>query len=55
MHHGIIVMWKISIISLVSMLCLVYGAFVYSSPSKTYWENVGPSWNRMLNPDTYND
>ena len=23
---------------------------VYSPNSKAYWENVGPSWDRMLNP-----
>ena len=26
---------------------------VYDSPSKTYWESVGPSWDRMLNPNKY--
>ena len=28
---------------------------VAHNPSKTYWANVGPTWDRMLNPDTYND
>jgi hypothetical protein len=25
------------------------------SPNKDYWESVGPSWDRMLNPDKYSD
>ena len=28
---------------------------VYDSPSKTYWENVGPSWDRLLNPNKYSE
>ena len=28
---------------------------VYDSPSKQYWENVGPSWDKMLNPDKYSN
>ena len=39
---------------LVTLLTLV-GLFlvVYPSPSRTYWEGVGPSWDRMLNPNKY--
>ena len=25
------------------------------SPNKDYWEAVGPSWDRMLNPDKYSN
>jgi len=25
------------------------------SPSKNYWENIGPSWDKMLNPDKYSN
>ena len=25
------------------------------SPNKDYWESVGPSWDRILNPDKYSD
>ena len=41
---------------LATVLTLV-GLFlvVYDSPSRTYWENVGPSWDRMLNPDKYSN
>ena len=28
---------------------------VYDSPSRTYWEDVGPSWDRMLNPNKYSE
>jgi hypothetical protein len=28
---------------------------VYSPSSKQYWENVGPSWDRMLNPNKYSN
>ena len=26
---------------------------VYSPNSKAYWENVGPSWDQLLNPNKY--
>ena len=28
---------------------------VYTPSSKTYWEGVGPSWDRMLNPNKYSE
>ena len=28
---------------------------VYDGSSRDYWENVGPSWDRMLNPNKYSD
>ena len=28
---------------------------VYSPRSEAYWENVGPSWDRMLNPNKYSE
>ena len=28
---------------------------VYDGPSKSYWEDVGPSWDRMLNPNKYKE
>jgi hypothetical protein len=55
MDHGIIAMWKTSIILVVGLMFLLYGIFAYSGASKTYWTNVGPTWNRLLNPDTHND
>jgi len=41
---------------LVTILTLV-GLFlvVNPSPSKQYWESIGPSWDRMLNPNKYSN
>ena len=55
MHRGTIVMWRVSIVSVVVMLLLVYSAIVFSSPSKQYWESVGPKWDQMLNPCKYKE
>ena len=54
-HHGTIVMWKTSIVLVIGLGFLLYGIFAYSDTSKTYWTNVGPTWNKLLNPDTHND
>jgi len=32
-----------------------FALVVYDGPSRTYWESVGPSWDRMLNPNKYSD
>jgi hypothetical protein len=47
----ITVMWKISIIMVVALMCLLYS--IAAPSSKEYWENVGPHWDRMLNPCKY--
>ena len=44
-------MWKISIIIVAGMFCMLYA--IVAPASKDYWENVGPNWNMLLNPDTY--
>jgi len=41
-------MWKISLIIVAGMFCMLYAIAVPAS--KTYWENVGPQWDQMLNP-----
>ena len=51
--HGIIAMWKTSIILVIGMMFLLYTMFTYSSTSQQYWENVGPTWDRLLNPCKY--
>ena len=28
---------------------------IYSQNSKNYWESIGPSWDRMLNPNKYTE
>ena len=41
---------------LVTVLTFVGLVLVVSdSPSKGYWEGIGPSWDRMLNPNKYSD
>jgi hypothetical protein len=46
-------MLKISLILVAGFVCLLF--FTNVQASKDYWESVGPTWNRMLNPDTYDD
>jgi hypothetical protein len=53
MLRGTIVMWKISLILVAGLFCLLYA---FAAPiSKEYWENVGPTWDRMLNPCDYEE
>jgi hypothetical protein len=41
---------------LVTILTFVGLAMVvYDGPSKSYWQDVGPSWDRMLNPNKYKE
>ena len=54
-HHGTIAMLKVSIILVIGALLLGYSVYSVSSESNQYWENVGPTWNRLLNPDTHDD
>jgi hypothetical protein len=54
-HHGIIVMLKTSLIIIVAIFMLGYGMYSYSDANNNYWESVGPSWDRMLNPNKYSD
>lgn len=48
---GTTVMVKVSLILLAGFICLFYFANVQAS--RTYWENIGPQWDRMLNPINY--
>jgi len=50
-HHGTIVMWKISLIMVAGLFCMLYA--IAAPAGKDYWENVGPQWDRMLNPCSY--
>lgn len=45
-------MWKINLI-LLAILLTFY--FIAEPKSKTYWENVGPAWDKMLNPKKYGE
>ena len=45
-------MWKSSLVSILILLCFVLW-FIMSPKSESYWQNVGPSWDKMLNPEKY--
>lgn len=51
LHRGITVMLKVSIILIITLILLGYSVYSISNESKQYWENVGPHWNTLLNPD----
>jgi len=44
-------MWKISLIIVAGLFCMLYA--IAAPAGKDYWENVGPQWDRMLNPCSY--
>ena len=46
-------MWKLSLLTF--LLFVGFTVVVLSNPSKTYWENVGPAWDKMLNPNKYSN
>ena len=51
MHHGIIEM-RISLILLI--IFVGFAGLVYYDSNSTYWESIGPQWDKMLNPINYN-
>ena len=52
-HLGITVMLKGSIIMVVLVTVFVYIVVHFDQENETYWETVGPRWDRMLNPCKY--
>jgi len=52
---GTTAMWKTSVFMVVVLFALLYGIITTSGASKTYWESVGPCWDRMLNPNKYSE
>jgi len=44
-------MWKINIIMVLGLFCFLYAATVPAS--QAYWEGVGPTWDKMLNPSKF--
>ena len=44
-------MQKISIVILVGLILFAYAKLLPAS--QAYWEDVGPQWDRMLNPCDY--
>ena len=43
-------MTKVVVFALFLMFC---GYVVASNPGGEYWENIGPRWDKMLNPCDY--
>ena len=39
----------------IAVVFLAFASLRYYDPGREYWEAVGPRWNKMFNPDTYND
>lgn len=39
----------------IAVVFLAFASLCYYDPGREYWEAVGPRWNKMFNPDTYND
>jgi hypothetical protein len=50
---GTIAMRKISILIVVGLILFAYAKLLPASTE--YWENVGPNWDRMLNPCNYEE
>jgi hypothetical protein len=46
-------MWKTSLAILLIILGVTW--WRYGEQSQTYWQNVGPSWDKMLNPNKYTE
>jgi hypothetical protein len=54
-HHGIIAMWKINLLMVVILFAFLFAMFTITPASQRYWENVGPTWDRLLNPNKYSN
>ena len=44
---------KINVFIVLLMVAMFYLALTVESPSKQYWESVGPKWDRLYNPNKY--
>ncbi len=53
MHHGITVMLKNSLILIVLVAIVISVTLIYKTEGNGYWESIGPSWDRMFNPNKY--
>ena len=51
-HRGITEM-KINVFIVLLMVAMFYLALTVESPSRQYWESVGPKWDKMFNPNKY--
>ena len=55
MLHGTIAMWKTKITLFVLAMAFAWSVYAINDDSQRYWQNVGPRWDKMLNPDAHND
>ncbi len=37
------------------LIFLAFGGLMVWNPGRSYWEAVGPRWDKMFNPVNYND
>ena len=44
---------KLLIIGVIAAFFLYWGVWPYFGESEKYWSNVGPTWDRILNPCKY--
>ena len=48
-------MWKINLLMVVILSAFLFAMFTITPTSKRYWESVGPTWDRLLNPNKYSN
>jgi len=46
-------MWKTKITIFVLAMAFAVSVYAVNEDSQRYWQNVGPSWDKLLNPDKY--
>ena len=52
-HRGITAMLKNSIGVLFVIFLIVCVVLWHKPESEAYWQSIGPSWDKMLNPNKY--
>ena len=48
-------MWKINVFMVLVLVAFLFAMFTTTPASQHYWKNVGPSWDKMLNPNKYKE
>jgi hypothetical protein len=43
------------VVIIISVVSILTAWLTIVPSSQDYWEGIGPSWDRMLNPDTHSD
>ncbi len=55
MVRGITAMLKNSLAVLFIIFLVVCIVMYYKPSSEEYWQSIGPSWDKMLNPNKYSE